>query len=169
VLEEDLAKTKNGFFAADRNLRTQLEQMVSDLKGDCEQRFAEVTQGLNSHASRLNDLQVAHGDLRTASWKMVDDFRGEAEGRLCEIDKTLARQAAKHEEANKAIEARIIEANNRLAGELEASRQEYRKSLSVCGQSDLVLERRIDKLQVTVWVLLAIAIIAMTLIIYMAY
>jgi len=231
ALEEDHAKTKNGLIAADRNLRTQLEQMVADLRGESEQHLAEVIQGVDSQASRLdgfqdafdqrwtaleediaktrkdliaadrnlqnqldrmvtdlrgesekrftklqedgarmqNDFQAAHGDLRTASWKMVDDLRGEGEGRFSEINKSLARQAARHEETNEAIEARIVEANNRLAGALEASRQEYWKNLSLFEQNDLVTERRIDTLQSIIWVLIAIILIAVLIIIYATY
>jgi hypothetical protein len=166
VLEEDHAKTKNALLAADRNQRTQLEQMLTDLRGDSEKRFTKLQE---DGAKMQNDFQAAHGDLRTASWKMIDDLRGETEGRFSEINKVLARQAAKHEGANEATEARIVEANNRLVGELEASRQEYRKSLSHFEQNDLIIEQRLDKLQATVWVLLAIAIIAMIIIIYKTY
>jgi chromosome segregation ATPase len=213
TLEGDHVKTKNGLIAADRNLRNQLEQTVADLRGESEQHLAEVIQGLDSHALRLdgfqdafiaadrnlqnqldrmvtdlrgdsekrftklqedgarmqNDFQAAHGDLRTASWKMVDDLRGEAEGRFSEINKSLARQAARHEETNEAIEARIVEANNRLAGELEASRQEYWKNLGLFEQNDLVTERRIDTLQSIIWVLIAIILIAVLIIIYATY
>ncbi|MCJ7760367.1 hypothetical protein MUP59_04405 [Candidatus Bathyarchaeota archaeon] len=166
ALEEDIAKTRKDLIAADRNLQNQLDRMVTDLRGESEKRFTKLQE---DGARMQNDFQAAHGDLRTASWKMVDDLRGEGEGRFSEINKSLARQAARHEETNEAIEARIVEANNRLAGALEASRQEYWKNLSLFEQNDLVTERRIDTLQSIIWVLIAIILIAVLIIIYATY
>ena len=177
VLEEDHAKTKTALIAADRNQRTYFEQMITDLGGGSEQHLAEVNRSLDSQALRLedfqsefdrrwtkmqedgikmqNDFQAAHGDLRAASWKMIDDLRGETEGRFSEINKGLARQAAKHEGANEAIEARIVEANNRLAGDFE--------------QKNAIMELKIDRLQRMFWALLAIIIIIAIIIIYSTY
>jgi hypothetical protein len=166
MLEEDLAKTKNGLIAADRNLRAQFEQIVTDLRGDSERRWTKLQEdGIKIQT----DFQAAQGDLRTASWGLVDDLRLEAEGRFSEINKTLAHQAARFEEANEAIESGIEEVNSRLAEELEASRQEYRKSLSLFEQKSLAIEKRIDRLQRVVWAMLAIIIIAMIIIIYTTY
>jgi hypothetical protein len=166
TLEEDLAKTKNGLIAADRNLRTHLEQMITDLRSDSEQRWTKLQEdGIKVET----DFHAAHGDLRTASWRMVDDLREEAEGKFSEVNKSLACQAARIEEANDATDARFIEVKNRLAGELEASRQEYRKGLSAFEQKDAIMKLRIEKLQRMVWALLAIIIIIMMVIIYVTY
>jgi hypothetical protein len=177
TLDEDLAKTKNALIAADRNQRTHFEQIIADLRGGSEQHLAEVNRSLDSQATRLedfqsefdrrwtkmqedgikmqNDFQAAHGDLRTASWKMIDDLRGETEGRFSEINKSLTHHAAKYEEANEAIEARIVEANNRLARDFE--------------QKNAIMELKIDRLQRMFWALLAIIIIIAIIIIYSTY
>jgi chromosome segregation ATPase len=163
MLDEGLTKMKNGLIAADRNLRTELEQMITDLRVDSDERWSKLQE---KAAAMQKKFQAAHGDLRTTSWKMADDLRSEAEDRFSDIDKSLA---ARVEEINESTEARILEANNRQAGELEASRQEFREGLSVFEQRNAVMGLRIERLQRMIWALLAVIIIVVIIIIYTSY
>jgi hypothetical protein len=163
MLDEGLTKMKNGLIAADRNLRTELEQMITDLRVDSDERWSKLQE---KAAAMQKKFQAAHGDLRTTSWKMADDLRSEAKDRFSDIDKSLA---ARVEEINESTGARILEANNRLAGELEASRQEYGESLSVFEQRNAVMGLRIERLQRMIWALLAVIIIVVIIIIYTSY
>jgi chromosome segregation ATPase len=189
-LEEGLAKTKNGLIAANRNQQTQLEQMIIDLRGDSELHLAEVNRGFDVQDARLDDIQTtleqrttklrensikmrnefqaAQEDLRTTLWKMADDLRDEANGGSSKIEKSLTFQAVRVDEINESMEARLAEAN-RLAGELEASRQEYRGELSVFEQKNAVMELRIERLQRMFWAMLVLIIIVVIIIIYITY
>jgi chromosome segregation ATPase len=69
MLDEVLTKIKNGLISADRNLRTQLEEMITNLRGDSEQHRQEVDRSLDSQAARLDDLQ----NTFEQRFKMLDE------------------------------------------------------------------------------------------------
>jgi hypothetical protein len=158
MVDEGLTKMKNGLISADRNLRTQLEEMIADLQTNSEERWTRLQE--EGDAMR-KEFQASHGDLRDASWKMADDLRSEAEGRLSETNRSLTRQAARVEEINESL--------NKLEGELEKSRQEYRESLSRIEQSNLAINKRISRQQSLIWAMLALIAIATIVIKFITY
>jgi hypothetical protein len=158
LVDEGLTKMKNGLISADRNLRTQLEEMIAELRDNSEERWTKLQE---EDDSMRKEFQASHGDLRTASWKMADDLRSEAEGGLSETNRSLTRQAARVEEINESL--------NRLEGELEKSRQEHMDGLSRIEQSNLVINKRISRQQSLIWAMLATIAIATIIIKFITY
>jgi chromosome segregation ATPase len=93
LVDEGLTKMKNGLISADRNLRTQLEEMIANLRGDSEQHRQEVDRSLDSQAARLdegltkmkNGLISADRNLRTQLEEMIADLRNNSEERWTKL------------------------------------------------------------------------------------